>query len=324
MIKDNKEKQQVANVIKSLYQMILKVNDETMHFFMIDHNDELKTLSGDCEDFKAFCGCLYENVHPEDREAFERFMDPGYFPGVLKNRVFTSLECRLRHTNMHYYWSEITFCHATEEDAAHGHDFIFLMRDIDERKRRELLEEKEQRALIEDLKFRFEELFEENMRDDQTGCYNRKGMKYYTDIVLRQAKEEGKHVFVCVADVNGLKYLNDTFGHSAGDEAIAVCSGALRDSAPKGSRIVRTGGDEFLLMAALDPDDENPGKLGEKVDRIITDYNREHDRPYKLGVSYGTVFRSLAEGENDIDEFVETADAKMYDMKFKRDEHRRE
>ena len=312
----------IGNAVRSLYQMIMLINDETFECHVIDHNRELHNISR-LDSFDAFCEELYVNIHPEDREAFNLFTDPNFFPADLVDKVYTSFECRIRQMNSQYYWSEIIFCNATEEDSTEGHDYLFLIRDIHDWKVKELKAEAEQRAVLAELQGRYNALFEENMKDEQTGCYNRKGMKYYTDIILDDARRTGNYIFVCVADLNGLKYLNDTYGHKAGDEAIAAVSAELLKAAPQGSRIVRTGGDEFLLMAALAPDSREPYEMSGKLDRGLEEYNKAHDNPFSVGASYGWVLLPAKQGMVDIDEYVEMADSRMFDMKVDRDEHRR-
>ncbi|MCR5652005.1 MAG: sensor domain-containing diguanylate cyclase [Lachnospiraceae bacterium] len=313
----------IKNAIKSLYQMIIVIDRDAAVIETADHNKELKNLS-ETRSYSAFRRGILINIHPEDREAFALFSDKDHFLKELEKKLFISGEFRIRYADGRYYWSEITICNALKEDSTEGNDCLMLIRDIDERKVRELKEEAEQRAVLKELHDRYEELFEENMRDDQTGCYNRKGMKYYTDIIIDQAEKSGKNVFVCVADLNGLKHLNDTYGHAAGDEAIAEVSSELLKAAPKGSRIVRTGGDEFLLMAVLEPDSKEPDEMGTKLDKALDLYNKAHSNPYVIGVSYGWVFLPLKKGMTDLDEYIETADKRMYEMKTERDEFRRD
>ena len=312
-----------ANAIRSLYQMILEINDETMACHVEDHNSELNNISIK-ENFEDFCRELYKNLHPEDREEFRVFTEPSRIRRELKKKIHVSFECRIKHSNRQYYWSEIIFCNATSEDLPEGHEFLFLIRDIHDRKTKELKDEAEQRWILKELQDRYDLLFEENMKDEQTGCYNRKGMHYYTDMILDEALKTGKYLFVCVADLNGLKYLNDTYGHAAGDEAIAAVSAELLKAAPNGSRIVRTGGDEFLLMAALSPDSTEPEEMNDKIDSGLEAYNRLHPNPFVIGASYGWVLMPVKEGMTDLDEYIAIADSRMYEMKVQRDEHRRD
>ena len=320
----------IDNAIRSMYQMIVMVDDGTYKCTVIDHNSELSNINHDIApeqkmcDYESFVRGFDRNIHPEDREDFEAFMKPDTYVDKLKTHVYISMECRIRHADRRYHWSEITYCNTTEEDSTAGNAALFLIKDIHSRKVRELQREAEERKLLKKLQEKYDELFEENMIDEQTGCYNRKGMNYYSDLVIEEAGKSGKYLFVCVVDLNGLKHLNDTYGHSAGDEAIAAVSAELLKSAPQGTRIVRTGGDEFLLFAALDKNSTEPDEMGPKIDQGIADYNREHSNPYEIGVSYGWVFQPIDGDKRNFDELIEIADYKMYEMRVERDKYRRE
>ncbi len=316
--------QTIGNAVRSLYQMIMVVDGQTYECRVIDHNKELRNVSDDISLFDIFCNDLYVNIHPEDRDGFVDFTNPDYFPKELKSKVFTSYICRIRQANRQYYWSKIIFCNADEEDSADGQDYLFLIQDVHDWKTKELQAEMEQRAMLKELEHKYVELFEENMRDEQTGCYNRKGMKYYTDIVIDEARKSGKHIFVCVADLNGLKHLNDTYGHAAGDEAIKAVSAELLKAAPKGARIVRTGGDEFLLFAALEQGCIEPYEMSDKIDDGLNEYNKTHTNPFTIDASYGWVFLPMKDDMADLDEYIEMADEKMYEMKVQRDKYRRD
>ena len=320
---DKSDRQKTGNAIRSLYQMILSVNMEDCSCSVIDLNPELNNICMNSYDFRGFRYNLCMNSHPEDRENLMKFTDIKVMRERLAENIYVTTESRIRHTDKGYFWSEVIICNSTEEDMAGGNYCLFLIHDINERKSAELEKEAETRRQVMELKDRYDALFVENMTDQQTGCYNRKGMKYYTDIVLKDAVEKEKYLFVCVADLNGLKYLNDTFGHAAGDEAIAAVSAELLKSAPQGTRIVRTGGDEFLMMAAIDSESDEPDAMGDKIDRGLKRYNDSHDNPYEIGVSYGWVLLPPKEGMSDLDEYIALADERMYQMKESRDAHRR-
>ena len=83
-------KQTVGIAVRSLYQMIMTVDEKTYECHVVDYNRELRNISDDITSFDTFCEDLYVNIHPEDREGFERFTDPDYFPRELKNKVYTS------------------------------------------------------------------------------------------------------------------------------------------------------------------------------------------------------------------------------------------
>ena len=198
-----------------------------------------------------------------------------------------------------------------------------MIRDIDTRKVRELNEEAKERALFSRLQDKYDTLFVENMTDQQTGCYNRKGLKYYSDIVIDEAVKNSRNLFVCVSDLNGLKHLNDTYGHAAGDEALLAVAKVLTASAPTGSKVVRIGGDEFLIFAAIDSASNEADIFPDKVYKGIEEYNKSHSNPYQVGASYGWVVLPHRDGMMSLVEYIEMADAKMYEMRQIRDKYRR-
>ncbi len=323
MLRENIIEKAIDNSIRSLFQMIAVVSDQSDECVIMDHNRELENISSE-RSFSSLRQSLLQNIHPEDREAFSVFTEHDLYVSELSRNVHLSMECRIRHTDNRYYWSEVIICNTTEEDSTEGNDCLFMIRDIDKRKSLELEREAEERALLKSLQDQYDALFEENMTDQQTGCYNRKGLKYYSDIVIDDACKNGRNLFVCVADLNGLKHLNDTYGHAAGDEAIAAVSHELKNAAPSGSRIVRTGGDEFLIFASVDKESDEPDRFGEKVDNGIKAYNKAHPNPFEVGASYGWVLLPPKEDMTCLDEYIEMADAKMYRMRVERDKYRRD
>lgn len=319
----------IDNSIRSLFQMIAVIYDATGEYIIIDHNKELENImaglpdGGESGSFIELRHDLIKNIHPADREEFEKFSDRDSYVKKLKKHVHVSIECRIRHSNRRYYWSEIILCNATAEDSTEGNDSILMIRDINERKAKELKREAEEREVLKELRDQYDALFEENMTDQQTGCYNRKGLGYYSDIVIDDARENDRNIFVCVADLNGLKHLNDTYGHAAGDEAIRVVSSELIKAAPSGGKTVRIGGDEFLIFASVDKDSTETESFAQKLDSGIDEYNRSHSNPYTVGASYGFVLLPVKDGMTGLDEYIEMADAKMYEMRIIRDKYRR-
>ena len=304
--------------IRELYRLILVVDEETRECKYLDYDREVMNLPYDPDDYDQFCDELRENIHPGDRGEFFDFSDSEHVKNALAENPFVSIECRLKLYDKRYYWNEITFCRVKSESGEFG-QFLLLIRDVHEKKVRNLEEIKDLMNVYADIKEDYAELFEENMRDIQTGCYNRKGLKYYTDKAICDARDRNLYMFVCVLDLNGLKHINDTYGHDDGDVAISEIAKELLANAPKNTYVVRTGGDEFLVFGAMDPESDGPDRMCEGVQNGLDRFNDEHDYPYAVGVSYGWVLLPIKEDMNDLDEYVEIADSKMYEMKRETD-----
>ncbi|BBZ43681.1 GGDEF domain-containing protein [Mycobacterium parmense] len=91
--------------------------------------------------------------------------------------------------------------------------------------------------------------------DDLTGLLNRRALS--DAVALRLAHPPPGHAYLAVVmvDLDDFKRLNDTLGHSAGDEALQLVAGLLRQHAPADAIICRAGGEEFLIaLTSASPD----------------------------------------------------------------------
>jgi len=88
--------------------------------------------------------------------------------------------------------------------------------------------------------------------DELTGVANRRGFLAQAEVALERARIGGRGATLLFADVDGLKRINDTFGHAAGDEAIRAVARALGRLARQGDVVARWSGDEFVALVADD------------------------------------------------------------------------
>jgi diguanylate cyclase len=106
----------------------------------------------------------------------------------------------------------------------------------------------EQVFVMDKMEARTEEVFKLAILDPLTGLYNRRCGEQRLMEEITRAKRHGHPLTVIALDLNKLKYVNDTYGHAAGDELIK-CFAARINKAIRGSDLaVRQGGDEFLLL----------------------------------------------------------------------------
>ena len=114
---------------------------------------------------------------------------------------------------------------------------------------------------------------------------------------------------VAVIDIDNLKPINDTFGHTVGDKAIRAVARAMRSLVRADDMLFRWGGDEFLVLMFNLPQSEALRRL-EKLNRILEDHcSRWPSVPVTVTVSYGVAgFNSLT----DLGPAIEGADKAMY------------
>lgn len=146
--------------------------------------------------------------------------------------------------------------------------------------------------------------------DRMTGLRNRHA---FEDKLLELEENKPAELCVVMADINGLKEMNDTIGHKAGDELIIGASECLSNAFDNIESIYRIGGDEFCIIM--------PGtieKANECLSRLDEMLERWHGR-YIHSISVSTGVASVKD-YNSIDDLVTQADKNMY--KCKRDYYR--
>ena len=158
--------------------------------------------------------------------------------------------------------------------------------------------------------------------DAMTGLYNRFGYMRQGYEMYEKCKVQGKPLIVMFMDMDRLKYINDHFGHSAGDEALVAYSALLKRCAGEDMLAIRYGGDEFLLIGPM----ENL-KAAEEFKKLIYSeterLNEERNAGYELGCSIGYILTD-PKSEKDLDDYVKEADSIMYADKQKRKKSRTE
>jgi diguanylate cyclase (GGDEF)-like protein len=89
---------------------------------------------------------------------------------------------------------------------------------------------------------------DEAQRDPLTGIANRRGFERFLDAEEVRCRNYGHNACVVSIDVDGLKRVNDTFGHNAGDDLLRRAATALMSAARGADIVARTGGDEFAVI----------------------------------------------------------------------------
>ena len=154
-----------------------------------------------------------------------------------------------------------------------------------------------------------------NIRDPLTGVYNRFGMDRYFTIVKEKCIDKQLFLHLSFADIDGLKKINDVFGHEEGDRIIRDTGRILQDEA-EDSYVVRYGGDEFIVMGTAFSEQEAKSYWN-RVQLTIDEYNAEHEGKAQMSISFGCNLVRL-DPYSSLDECIGEADKKMYVEKNKK------
>jgi len=115
-------------------------------------------------------------------------------------------------------------------------------------------------------------------------------------------------------DMDNLKTINDTFGHSAGDVALKATAWTLAQVFRSTDTVARLGGDEFAVVAFCETQHERRKILG-RVDKQLELFNSSPDTDLPLSLSVGTAWYRPGNQEQSFDELMAVADKDMYRKK---------
>ena len=148
--------------------------------------------------------------------------------------------------------------------------------------------------------------------DELTGLPNRRAFITLSEQALKLATRLGRDVLMIFIDVDHLKFINDTYGHLAGDRALIDTARVLRESCREADIIARLGGDEFVALLTVDSD-QTAEIVCERIKSRVALHNAEASRDYDLSLSVGAK-RSHAEGTM-LADLLAQADLALYEQK---------
>jgi two-component system, cell cycle response regulator len=157
------------------------------------------------------------------------------------------------------------------------------------------------------------ELHALSLTDDLTGLYNRRGFLTLAAEDLRQARRRRGELVLAFADLDGLKSINDRYGHVEGDRAIRDAAVILRQTFRDSDLVARLAGDEFVVLlreATADATDRARVRLA----RRLQEHNDAKLRPYELALSMGFA-RERVLDEASLERLIAAADEAMYHNK---------
>ncbi len=289
----NKAKSEQLRILQSLANMYYSmhlINLQTGSLTEFSNNEELKSFFNQELPVADKMRVIMENVIvPQYRKKALEFTDLNTLRERMKGLKTLSSEF----VGIYTGWFLANFITIDTDKAGYPTVVLFTTQVIDERKRQEHV------------------LFLRSVTDDMTGFLNRRA--YEEELVFYRKNPIPDNLIFVVFDINQLKYVNDNLGHAAGDELICGFSevlAELRSLYGENAKIFRTGGDEFVGIFFMTPEEHT---LTENAfNELVNQWQGKLVK--KMSIAYGKAF-SFENPEYTIDDLARIADKNMYEAK---------
>ena len=178
--------------------------------------------------------------------------------------------------------------------------------------------------LNENLTKAYNEIANLYILDPMTGIYNRRGFFQKFDGMMGEKENIGKYLYLFSIDMDGLKFINDTYGHGEGDFAITSLSKAIIQIFGEEAICSRFGGDEFTCAVILEKEDYFTSKgMSEELLNVLGRIEGVKEKPYPITASIGMICQQIT-SDIDTESMLTTADQLMYHDKIARKKERRD
>ncbi|TDX38300.1 PAS domain S-box-containing protein/diguanylate cyclase (GGDEF)-like protein [Halanaerobium congolense] len=265
------------------------VEEENIHF----NENWAKMLGYELSELENNLNTWLNLVHPDDKEQALKDLE-NHLEG--KTEKYYN-EHRLKTKSGSWKWIRDIGKVTERDEAGNAIRIVGVHIDIDREKRAA--------AEIEYL----------SNHDELTGLYNR---RYFNEELKRLSNSRKYPISIIVGDMNGLKDINDNYGHSMGDRYIKRTAEAIKSSVRTEDVVARIGGDEFAIILP----ETDYSKADDIVDRIlkrIEEDNKIEELPVPLTIALGfetTDCSNQKHSVKNIRKCYNKADEKMYEQKF--------
>jgi diguanylate cyclase (GGDEF)-like protein len=153
------------------------------------------------------------------------------------------------------------------------------------------------------------------LTDELTGLCNRRGFMAIAERQLKIGHRTGRGILLFFMDIDGMKEINDSFGHGEGDRALKRMAKALKMTFRDSDVIARLGGDEFAVLA-IEASDNSEAAIRARLSEDLRSVSAGESR-YTINLSLGAVRINICSNAS-IGEWMVRADQAMYEQKRRR------
>jgi diguanylate cyclase (GGDEF)-like protein len=154
------------------------------------------------------------------------------------------------------------------------------------------------------------ETMNQSLLDELTGVYNRRGFQRIARDQIKLSKRNKRELILVYLDLDGMKDINDAFGHGSGDTALKRTAEILKESFRETDVIGRMGGDEFCVLA-LGTTPEYSGIIATRLIHNMEKFNRDPASKFVLSFSLG-ISNFNPDNPLTLEEMINRADQAMY------------
>jgi diguanylate cyclase (GGDEF)-like protein/PAS domain S-box-containing protein len=165
---------------------------------------------------------------------------------------------------------------------------------------------------VTETKLAKEKLTYQATHDLLTHLVNRRDLFRKADEIATYVQRSGERVGLLYIDVDGLKSINDSFGHAAGDQALIAVAERLNSACRSSDIVSRIGGDEFVVLLVGLQSINDAEAIANKIVSANEDLVQIDDSSSTVSVSIGVAIAEIGE---DVDETLRHADAALYRAK---------
>lgn len=156
-----------------------------------------------------------------------------------------------------------------------------------------------------------------SMIDEFTGLYNRRALDITGKSMFDQAVKSRQSCCFIFLDMDGLKKINDSWGHKEGDQAILSLAEILKASFRERDLVARYGGDEFVVLM-INVQENVVIRTLERISAKLDSFNQTGAYPWTLSASWGFSMRTKEDVDKTFESLIEESDAILYQHKKKK------
>ncbi|MCF4968211.1 GGDEF domain-containing protein [Nostoc sp. CMAA1605] len=260
----------------------------------------------------------------EDVYGDERVPYVAYQPTFIKSMVMVPIRILDPIGAIGTYWanyhqpttSEVNLLQALADTTAVAMENVQVYSELEQRVRNRT-------AALEAVNIRMQQEIQEReaaeteikrlaITDELTGLYNRRGFFLVAEQQLKLVQRSQNSASLLFIDLDGLKKINDNFGHESGDAAIVIAANLLKQTFRDSDTLARLGGDEFVVL--MQGNDPNSATIIERLQTAIDQFNQTQKYPFPISMSVGVQAYEPHQPIS-LDHMITLADYQMYQSK---------